>query len=303
MSVSPIWIIPLTGLAATLFWEGTVLLPAKLLTVLVHEMGHAVVALLGGAHVERIVISLGESGETIVTKLRGLPAFAAAVSAGYLGSALVGGACLNRGILGRFERLTLLTFSLVLAYMSLLFTKGADPAFLTGIGWACALMVPVFLGRRASRATLLALGTLLLWYCFFDLFDFTGPASRTDADILADFLARQGFIKSASVPLASTIVALSWAIAIALCVFLLLRGPALGAHSGAHPGQAEADAATRSAEQEVFPGELTPEVELWLLQRGLAPDGQPLLADGIELPREVLGRQSAATPSVSLHGP
>lgn len=284
MTVSPIWIVPVTGLLATLFWDGLLVLPAKLLTVFVHEIGHAVAAMAVGAQVEKIVITLGESGETIVKNLSGVPAFTVAVSAGYFGSALVGAALLNRGLAARMERMTLLAFSIGLAYVSVLFTEGAGTAFLTGIGWALAFLVPVALGRNAARATLLVVGTLLLWYCFFDLFDFAGPGGRTDADILADFLARQRVIAPDSVVAASRTAAATWAVGMALGLYLLLRGPILQGSAAAAPRAEEA--AASEAEQTGFPGELTEEVELWLMERGLGADGQPLLPDGMELPSQ-----------------
>lgn len=303
MGVSPIWIIPATGLAATLFWDGSLVLPAKLLTVLIHEMGHALAAMIGGAQVERIVISMAESGETIVSRLHGTAQFTFAVSAGYIGSALVGATCLNRGIVGRLERVTLLSFSLGLAYMSLLFTTGADAAFLTGFGWSIAMLVPVVLGRRASRATLLAVGTLLLWYCFFDLFDFAAPGSRTDADILADFFVTQGIVDQTSRSFVTTAIAASWALSVALCLYATLRGPA--AEGWAPRGSAGTmDMAELGPDvgQESFPGDLTPEVELWLMARGLGADCQPLLPEGIELPAGAPTKESAGATVVSPGG-
>lgn len=276
------WLIPITGLLATVFWDSPLLLPAKLLTVLLHEMGHATVAMLFGAEVERISVTLQESGETIVTKLQTLPAFVAAVSAGYLSSALAGALVLNRGVAGGFGRVTLLFASLCLGYTSLLFTRGADTAFLIGMGWSLSFLVLAVFGRQVARAALVVLGTLILWYCFFDLFDFADAQSRTDADILSDFLVREGLIGQDARPLVSATIALSWAVLIVLLLFGLLRGQLLGKQRvPVAPGPPPEEL------PESFPGELSPEVELWLMQRGLGADGKPLIpGDGIHLPAE-----------------
>ncbi len=282
VGVSPVWIIPITGLLATLFWESPLLLPAKLLTVLLHEMGHAMAALAFGGQVERIVISPQESGETIISNITGLVPFSVAASMGYFGSALIGGFCLHRGLRARLERLTLIVLSGLLFYFSMLFTRGADTAFLTGTGWAIALALLAIPGRAVARAALLVVGTLLLWYCFFDLFDFIRPGSSTDADLLAQYLVREGHIARGAVSTAATGIASAWVLILACGLLVTLHRVSVASDRTAAPAPAEST--PEIPEQEAFPGELTPEVELWLMQRGLGADGQPLLPVGMELP-------------------
>lgn len=197
----------LTGLAATIFWESSLILPFKLLVVLVHEMWHGFIAMFAGAKLKTISLAAGESGSTLVTGLGAGWSFAASVSAGYLGSAFTGAVLLNRGLAHSMERITLAAFALWLWYMSSLFTDTGSTAFWTGIGWAACCLIVSVIGRMPSRILLVAVGTLFLWYCVYDLFDFSRDLRRSDAGILAQHLVRQGWNLPGE-SLALTIVAL-----------------------------------------------------------------------------------------------
>lgn len=185
---SGVWLALATAAVLTALWDSPAILPFKLLVVLVHEMWHGLISLASGARVDRIILHTGETGETLVTGLRGAWAVAASVSAGYLGSALTGVLLLRRGLLESFERMTLSVFALVILYMTALYCAPGSMAFTTGIGWGIGLFVAVVAGEKTARAGLLIVGTVFLWYSFFDLFDFTRDIKRTDAGILARFL-------------------------------------------------------------------------------------------------------------------
>ncbi|MBI3395462.1 MAG: M50 family metallopeptidase [Spirochaetia bacterium] len=215
----------LVGLVATIFWDTSFLYPAKVLVVLVHEMFHGVAALATGADLKRIVLSAGESGSTSVHGLRSGWPFVVSVSAGYLGSTFAGAVLLNRGFSGSLERVTLGAFSLMLWYMSFLFTETGTLAFWTGMGWALASLAAVLLGRRVSRVTLIALGTLFLWYCLYDLFDFSRDLSRSDAGILAEHFRRLGWVGQGES--AASFIAGSWIIAMVGILAAFLVPPVL----------------------------------------------------------------------------
>lgn len=185
---SGIWIALAAALGLTVLWDSQMILPFKLLVVLIHEMWHGLASLAFGARVERIVLHPGETGETLVTGLRGGWAVLFSVSAGYLGSALTGGVLLRRGLVESFERTALAVFAGVTLYMTALYCAPGSLAFTTGIGWALGLLFACALGERYARVAVLIVGTMFLWYSFFDLFDFTRDVKRTDAGILARFL-------------------------------------------------------------------------------------------------------------------
>lgn len=75
------------------FWESPWLLPFKLLAVMGHEMGHetghALATLLVGGSVERVTLSLNESGACLSRTPDSFFAQVIVYSAGYVGSALI----------------------------------------------------------------------------------------------------------------------------------------------------------------------------------------------------------------------
>lgn len=174
-----------------------------------------------GARIQQIVIHAGESGETLVTGLRGATAVIVSVSAGYLGCALSGALLLRRGLFESFERTMLAVFGGVVLYMTLLFTHGGSLAFTTGLGWSLCLLFCAALGSQYARNALIIVGTMFLWYSFFDLFDFTRDVKQTDAGILARY-ARSQLQFQSSVGLLSTSVSIAWAITMLVAVWFIL---------------------------------------------------------------------------------
>ena len=85
------------GLACLLLWTSAPMLPLRLLVTLVHEAGHAVAAMAVGASVQSVTINPSEGGLTFFTLPGGRsPLRIIAIgSAGYVGTALVGGALLE----------------------------------------------------------------------------------------------------------------------------------------------------------------------------------------------------------------
>jgi hypothetical protein len=75
-----------TVAAAFLFWHSPLFLPLKMFVVLLHEISHALAAILTGGYVERLVLTRDEGGLAFT---RGGNRFLI-LSAGYLGSALWG---------------------------------------------------------------------------------------------------------------------------------------------------------------------------------------------------------------------
>lgn len=253
---SGIWIALAAALGLTVLWDSPMILPFKLLVVLIHEMWHGLASLVFGARVERIVLHPGETGETLVTGLRGGWAVALSVSAGYLGSALTGGILLRRGLVESFERTALAVFAGVALYMTALYCAPGSLAFTTGIGWALGLLFACALGERYARVAVLIVGTMFLWYSFFDLFDFTRDVKRTDAGILARFLKSRTDL-SLGVAGFSTAISLVWTGMILAMLYYLL-------------GSIVIHAAPRAAAPEQDPSLLTPLPPLNAAQPALA---------------------------------
>jgi hypothetical protein len=104
-------------------WHWPVLTPLKLVAVMGHETGHAAATWVMGGTVQRITVRPGESGECLSMIPSGLMARVAVSSAGYLGGCL--GAVVLLVVTFRFgaRRKLLLSLSLWLAGMGLLFGK------------------------------------------------------------------------------------------------------------------------------------------------------------------------------------
>lgn len=288
-----LWIVLGTGVGITLFWEW--ILPVKLLVVLVHEIWHGAAALLSGAVLDQIDVDLAESGETLVSGLYSTSGFVFSVSAGYLGTALVGALLLARGLVGEWERVAVFAFGGLLLYMSYLFANIGSVAFYAGIGWGVGWILLGLLGRLSARLTLLVFGTIFLWYCFYDLFDFTREVARTDAGILARYIQAQqwpGFDDWSAGSLASAI-SLVWC-ALIFGILSAVLGPILAQMAAATPAPPPAEDAPLDGVGDPampeFPGEVTPDVQEWLLMNGFGLDGRPL-------PPELLdGAPPAASP-------
>ncbi len=219
-------IIAATGLTITVLWSSAYLLPFKLLVVLVHEMWHGISALLSGAFLAQIHIDFQESGETIVNRLESDSGFILTVSAGYLGSTITGAFLLHHGLRQRLGRVYLGLFALSLAYMSYVFTIFGSTAFLVGLGWAAALgIISLFMPAVVSSGALLLLGTLFLWYCFYDLLDFARDISATDAGILAVYLVEKNWAPS-GIDVASLTgwIAALWSLMALIIVLLFFYG-------------------------------------------------------------------------------
>jgi hypothetical protein len=269
-----LWIVLGTGIAISLFWEW--ILPVKLLVVLVHEMWHGVAALLSGAVLDQIDVNLAESGETLVSGLYSMPGFLFSVSAGYVGTALVGALLLARGLAGQWERVCLLIFAGLLMYMSYLFSSAGSVAFYAGLGWSVGLVLLGLLGRLSARLTLLVFGTIFLWYCFYDLFDFTRDIHRTDAGILARYIQARRWPLPGQWGDGELAAAISviWCLAM-FAILAAVLGPVLREMLGATPTAAP-DTAPAEVGLPAFPGEVTPDVQEWLLMNGFGLDGRPL---------------------------
>lgn len=167
------------------FWDHHWMGYLKDLVVLVHEICHATVALFTGGQVKGIALHGDEGGETIAIPSNFRASFMLVVSAGYIGSSIVGGFLLKMGFQRIHPRQTIVLFGILLITVSILFSQIGDLAYSTGIFWGVFLVILGFLGEIPSVISLVFLGTSISLYSIYDLSDFADRVTETDAGILA----------------------------------------------------------------------------------------------------------------------
>lgn len=236
------------------FWEHPFLLPIKLFIVLIHELCHAGAALLLGGRVDSIILHLDETGITqAVTSMDNR--FVLMVSAGYLGSTLIGAFLLNRALKGRWIGFSLsllgvfvsgLSGYLLVRYFQADVANQQEHGFLTamfGLTWGIFFLLSAWFGKKIGRPVLFLIGSLSVLYCVFDFGDFIRGVETTDAGILAAYLLKRPWPQAAgeeAVRQAATLISILWVL-LSLFVLWLLLHPALregGAPTSESPDQA-----------------------------------------------------------------
>lgn len=241
----------------------------KDLVVLFHEICHAIATVLTGGVVERVSIHNNESGETIANPGKLKAAFVFVVSAGYIGSSVLGGLILYRGFSGKYEKQTLSILGILLLFATFQFSKSGNLAYSTGIVWGAIFLVIGVINRSASAMILVSLGTLISMYSVYDLLDFTGNIHSTDAGIFAYWLLKIPTSKGkppSSVILLSYFIATIWSV-ISICILYLTLKKTFREDTSEILPELPVDR---------FPGEVTPEIAEWFISRGLDLNGKPL---------------------------
>ena len=163
------------GLASLLVWLvpplRIALWPLTLFNTFIHELCHAVVAVLTGGQVEAINVNRDGSGTTVSFGGIGL----AIASAGYVGAAVVGGVILALARSRQSARVVCYAVSLVLASSLVLVVRGDPLGWAVGLGWTLMLAVSArimpgpwlifftrFLGFQLGLTALHSLGELLV---------------------------------------------------------------------------------------------------------------------------------------------
>ncbi len=175
--------------AGVVFWNSPVLLPFKLLSVMGHETGHALASLVVGGSVDRVTLSLDESGACLSRIPDGFFARAIVFSAGYVGSAIISVLLLVLSFRFDARRAMLAAACVWLALMgfiyardafTLVFAIGMAALFGAGAKWLPDALVG---GLNLFIASFTAL------YAVMDLKDDlwnSAVRSQSDAQLLAD---------------------------------------------------------------------------------------------------------------------
>lgn len=165
-------------------WQSPVIVPLKILIVFLHELSHAAVIILTGGTVESLSISPQQGGLVLA---RGGSRFWS-LSAGYLGSLLIGVGLLYSALRTKADSIIVAGFGLVMLLIALLYVRHFFAlAFVIGTG--CSLLaVARFTGHAANDLVLRVLGVTSILYVPYDIFSdtITRSGQRSDARMLAE---------------------------------------------------------------------------------------------------------------------
>lgn len=200
--------------AGAVFWESPILLPFKLLSVMGHETGHALASLIVGGSVDRVTLSLDESGACLSRIPDGFFARAIVFSAGYVGSAIISMLLLVASFRFNARRIMLAAACVWLAGMGLIYARD-------GFTLAFALGMAALFGIGAKWLPDALVGALNLFiasftalYAVMDLKDDlwnSAVRSQSDAQLLADLTIVPALVWAALWTLVSVLVLLGGA--------------------------------------------------------------------------------------------
>lgn len=184
----------LLALTALIFalWQTPVVVPLKILVVFLHELSQAMAAWLTGGAVEQISLSPQQGGFAIT---RGGNLFAI-LSAGYLGSLVLGAALLLIALRSEMDRTVTALLGAVMLLVTVLYVRDVFAAGFCILAGLSLLAMARFLGHRANDMALRVIGLSSLIYVPYDIFDDTIARStqRSDAYMMAEVFSGTAMI-------------------------------------------------------------------------------------------------------------
>ncbi|MEH6646540.1 M50 family metallopeptidase [Sulfitobacter sp.] len=167
-------------------WHTPVVVPLKILVVFLHELSHVVAVWLTSGSVEQISLSPAQGGFAVT---RGGSRFSI-LSAGYIGSLLMGVALLLAALRSTADRYVTALLGAMMLLITVLYVRD-----LFAIGFCVAaglvlLGMARFLGHAANDLALRVIGLTSVIYVPFDIFDDTIARAGLPSDahmLAADF--------------------------------------------------------------------------------------------------------------------
>ena len=159
-------------------WSTPVMVPMKIVVVLLHELSHGLAALLTGGSIEQITISPEQGGQALT---RGGSRFWT-LTAGYLGSLVLGVALLFAALRSAADRAVVAALGLALLIVSALYLRDLF-ALVFCVGLALLLLAMArWLDHRANDLVLRVIGLTSMIYVPFDIFSDTIARSHLQSD-------------------------------------------------------------------------------------------------------------------------
>ncbi len=165
-------------------WSTPVVLPLKILVVFLHELSHGLAAVLTGGTIVDISLSARQGGHAVT---RGGNVFVI-LSAGYVGSLLIGVALLVAALRTDADRIVMGVFGGIMLAVTAFFIRDLFAVIFCGVTGAAMVAVARYLDRTVSDMLLRIIGLTSMIYVPYDIFDDTIARSglRSDAYMLAE---------------------------------------------------------------------------------------------------------------------
>ncbi len=165
-------------------WNTPFVVPLKILIVFLHELSHAIAAILTGGTVHDLSLSPQQGGHVLSS---GGSRFLT-LSAGYLGSLMLGALLLVIALRTELDRYALALFGLTMLLVTLFYVRDWFPlAFCTATGLGM-LAIARYLSRPINDMVLRVVGLSSIFYVPYDIFEDTIRRSglRSDAYMLSE---------------------------------------------------------------------------------------------------------------------
>jgi hypothetical protein len=205
------------------------------------------------------------------------------VSAGYIGSSILGGVLLNRGFHRKQAKQVLGFVGIFLILFTHFYSANHDFTYNTGIRFGIIFIILSFVSKEISSLVLIFLGTGVSLYSVYDLVDFTNHIQHTDAGILANWILRkrESFF-GLNLKELGVLIAVLWS---AISLFLL---GILVKKTFTEPDRF---LKMSKLKRQFVEAKVEPDVAQWFLSRGLDLNGMPLDKDwATQLKKEGTGK-------------
>ncbi|MCO6381583.1 M50 family metallopeptidase [Oceanicola sp. 502str15] len=165
-------------------WRTPVVFPLRIFVIFLHELSHGLAGLATGGSIVEISLSAQEGGHALI---RGGNRFVT-LSAGYLGSLLLGALILVTALRTRADRGALALCGLVLIVVAAFWIRSPFALVFCLAAGAVMLAAARYLPHQVSDLLLRIIGLTSLIYVPYDIFDDTlrRSALRSDARMLAE---------------------------------------------------------------------------------------------------------------------
>ena len=178
------WQLLVLVVLVVVLWSTPLIFPLKTLVIFFHEGAHGLAAILTGGRIEEISVNPNHGGHAVTV---GGNTFLI-ISAGYLGSLLIGMMLFWGALKTRLDRVFMAILGGLLILLAVLYIREMFPfLFAVGVG-AAFLATARYLRAEISDLALRVIGLSSMIYVPLDIFDDTIRRSggRSDARILAE---------------------------------------------------------------------------------------------------------------------